>query len=120
MPSKIFAAVADVIERAPASERSETADGFIVAVTPKAARRQLRFSLGAMGLMAAGAAALIAANGLPAQAISSSPAHKANMTQLVVQPTFVRSVTAARAADAPEAAQGEIQKRHQDRNAPRG
>ena len=81
---------------APSSERMETADGFIIAVSPRAARRQLHVSLGLMGVIAAGVAAMIAINGPPNRAASNHLAQETSATRLVVQPTFVRPATAAR------------------------
>ncbi len=113
MPSKIFATSAGVIARMSVIEKTETTDGFIIAVSPQAAQRQLDVSLGMMGVMAAGMAALIAINGLPVQALPNSLAPEMSTTRLVMQPTFVRSATATRTTDAQGADM-------QDQHAPRG
>ena len=67
-------------------------DAFAASVSPQDARRQLRVSLGLMGVMAAGALAVLASHGLP----RPGPAQPAAARVAVEQPQFVRAVTASR------------------------
>ena len=82
----------DPPRRRPFDASAVREDAFVACVSPQDARRQLRVSLGLMGVMAAGALAVLASHGLP----RPGPAQPAAARVAVEQPQFVRAVTASR------------------------
>lgn len=72
-------------------------EGFVEAVTPDVARRQLRMSLGLMGVFAAAVAALAATASLPTHSAKAPVV----ATLTVHQPEFVRPMTAGVAVSDP-------------------